>query len=423
MSSTAIHPHDERRGRPITSARSSSRLLRSVAARRLLRTPLFHKLFLANAVFLLLLGSGAILLTSRTVTILGLDPVLAIELLAVAVLGLSALANAVLIRLALSPLSGLEEAARRVREGDLRARAPASPLADEHLGRVIELFNEALDWAEADRARRTELSLRVLQAEERERERLGRELFAGTAQTLAGVLVRMRVAQRIRDVEQGVTLLEEVRAEVAQALDDVRRMARRLHPPELAEIGVAAALEAHARYLCEDHGMQARFLGKIPESRLSRESDLVLFRIVQEAISNAILHSGGSCVRVSFESTPDGLATEVEDDGSGFNPERTLFSGEGGLGLLGMRERAGYVSATLQIDSAPGAGTRVRLVIPWARTERGRAPDGRAEPLRPDVPVRERAFRPTEAREVACTRRSWFRWMDRPSPRPHFRTP
>jgi two-component system, NarL family, sensor histidine kinase UhpB len=365
MSSTAIPLIDRRRRSAKMAVGLRSWLLRREAIRGLLRTPLFWKLFFANAVILLLLGSGAVLLTSRMVTIRGLDPVVAIEVLGLAVLGLSALANALVIRLALSPLAGLEEAARRVQGGDTRARAPDSPLADEHLGQVIELFNQVLDWAEADRARRTELSLRVLQAEERERERLGRELFAGTAQTLAGVLVRMRVVKRIRDVQQGVALLEEVRTEVAHALEDVRRMARRLHPPELSEIGVAAALEAHARYLAEDHGMRVYFRGRIPESRLSREADLVLFRIVQEAISNAVLHSGGSRVCVSFESTADGLVAEVEDDGSGFDPDRNLFSGAGGLGLLGMRERAGYVSATLEVDSTPGEGTRVRLAIPW----------------------------------------------------------
>jgi two-component system sensor histidine kinase UhpB len=333
--------------------------------------PLFRKLFLANALILLILGAGAVLLASRMVTVGGLPPAVAIEILGIGVLALSALANAVVIRLALSPLAGLEEAALRIREGDLSARAPASPLADEHLARVIELFNGVLDWAEADRARRTELSLRVLQAEERERERLGRELYAGIAQTLAGVLVRMRLVKRIQDVDQGIALLEEVREEVASALEDVRRLARRLHPPELAEIGVAAALEAHARYLGEDHGTRVSFEGEIPESRLTPYAGLVLFRILQEALANAVLHSGASQVRVSFASAPEALVAVVEDDGTGFDPGRALLSGEGGLGLLGMRERAGYVSGRFDVESAPGEGTRVRLAVPWASRSAG----------------------------------------------------
>jgi two-component system sensor histidine kinase UhpB len=330
----------------------------------MLRVPLFRKLFIANAAILVLLGTGAVLVTSRIVSVAGLAPVVAIEILGVIVLAISALANAVLIRLALSPLSSLEEAALRVQRGDTTARAPDSPLADEDLGRVIDLFNQVLDWAESDRLRHTELSLRVLQAEEREREQLGRALYAGTAQTLAGVLVRMRLVKRLRDVEQGIALLEEVREEVARALDEVRDMARRLHPPELSELGVVPALEAHARHLTEDHPMRVLFEGEVHAQHLSPDARLVLFRIVQEAISNAVLHSGGTRLRICFQSTRVGFLTEVEDDGHGFNPDRTLFSGEGGLGLLGMRERAGYVSATLTIDSDAATGTRVRLLIP-----------------------------------------------------------
>lgn len=333
---------------------------------RLLRMPLFQKLFLANALILLILGTGAVLLASRMVTVGGLAPETAIEILGLGVLALSAVANAVVIRLALSPLAGLEEAARRVQQGDQGARAPASPLADEHLARVIDLFNGVLDWAEADRARRTRRSLRVLQAEERERERLGRELYAGIAQTLAGVLVRMRLVKRIQDVDQGVALLEEVREEIAGALEEVRRMARRLHPPELGELGVAAALEAHARHLGEEHGVRVTFEGRVPESRIGPDAALALFRILQEALANAVLHSGAPEVRVSFTASPGGLVAVVRDDGIGFDPDRVLAAGRGGLGLSGMRERAGYVSATFDVQSAPGAGTRVRLEIPWS---------------------------------------------------------
>jgi two-component system sensor histidine kinase UhpB len=232
---------------------------------------------------------------------------------------------------------------------------------------VITLFNEVLDWVELDRSRRATLSLKVLQAEERERERLGRALYAGTAQTLAGVLVRMRVAARTTDADQNAAILEEVRGEVASALDEIRRMARRLHPPELAEIGVGAALEAHARHLVEGSPIQMSFEGRVPEGGLSPDARLVLLRVVQEALSNAVLHSGGSRVHTRFQSTPEGFLTEVVDNGRGFNLDRPqLFSGSGGLGLLGMRERAAYVSAALAVDSGGGAGTRIRLLIPWS---------------------------------------------------------
>lgn len=363
MSHAHIHTLERPRS-ALREERAGPREAFRALAKRLLRTPLFWKLFLANAAVLLVGGGAAVLLALRTVAIGGLEPAAAVELLLVPVLVVCALANAAVIRLALSPLSALEQAARRFRGGDVHVRAPHSPVADVHLRRVVELFNQMLDWIEADRERRTELSLRVLQAEERERERLGRELYGCTAQTLAGVLVRLSVAERTGDVCSGGAALREVRGEVASALDDIRRMARRLHPPELAELGAQAALEAHGRHLAEEHGMPVRFLGTLRQAALSPDAALVLFRIVQEAVSNAVLHSGASCVQVRFETTGKGTVAEVADDGCGFDPDRRLLTGEGGLGLLGMRERAGYVSADLEVVSAPGAGTTVRLTVP-----------------------------------------------------------
>lgn len=344
----------------------AGRRLRDRLSRRLLRVSLFYKLFLANATIIALFGVAAVLLTTRAVSLGGLAPVAAVEVIGLLALGLTALANAFVIRLALSPLSALEDTARLVRQGDLRARVPSSPLADADLEGVIQLFNEVLDVIEADRARRTELSLRVLQAEERERERVARELYAGVAQTLAGVLVRMRMVDRIRELRQGISVLEEVRDEVARALDEVRLVARQLRPPELDELGVLAALEAHARHLTDDGRTRVCFEGNVPEDSLSADGSLALFRIVQEALSNAILHAGGMRVRVSFTPTWRGLLTEIADDGRGFDTDRALLAGSGGLGLLGMRERAGYVGGTLSVESAPGDGARVLLLVPWA---------------------------------------------------------
>lgn len=332
---------------------------------RILGFPLFHKLLLANGILVAgataaaLLGGSLLRGTSEGAA------VLASLLFLTLVLLLGALVNALVIRLALSPLAALEDTALRVQEGDYTARAPDSPLADEAMDRLVRLFNHVLDGVEAYRARRQELALRVLQAEERERERVAHELYAGTAQTLAGVLVRLRVAERIQDPDRLVASVAEVRDEVARALDEIRGVARQLRPPELDELGVRSALEAHGRYLTDGRRIRIVFRGRIPESCLSRDASLALFRIVQEALSNAVLHSGGSAVVVSFRSDERGVLADVTDDGCGFDPERTLLTGSGGFGLLGMRERAGYVGGTLSVDSKPAGGTHVRVMVPW----------------------------------------------------------
>ena len=151
---------------------------------------------------------------------------------------------------------------------------------------------------------------------------------------------------------------------MVSALEEIRGVARRLRPPELDELGVRVALEAHARSMVEGKRMEVVFDGDVPP--LSRESSLALFRIAQEAISNAALHSGADRVCVTFTTHADCVVTEIVDDGSGFEPDTALVHSGQSLGLFGMHERAGYVQGELSLESGPGRGTRVRVVIPFA---------------------------------------------------------
>jgi signal transduction histidine kinase len=282
-------------------------------------------------------------------------------LAAVAVVVVSVVVNAGLVHLALTPLAELEATARQVAEGDVEARTAPTPLADRGMRGLIEVFNHMLDCLSLNRRRQRELARRVLESEERERQLIAHELYSGTAQTLAGVLVRLRMAERhLTSASNGS--IREIREEVVQALEEVRGVARRLRPPELDELGVRVALEAHARSIGEGKRMEFDFQGEVPP--LSRESSLALFRIVQEAISNAALHSGADTVRVVFSQEGANVVVEVVDDGRGFDPEETLARAARSLGLFGMHERAGYVQGELSLESGLGRGTRVRVVIP-----------------------------------------------------------
>lgn len=365
-------------GRPVPLAR---------LARKLLGVPLFLKILLANAVIAAVAGVAALAvaqwLTGGRVT--GL--VLVVSLVFVgATLVLGAMFNAAVIRLALSPLLALAATAERVRRGELSARVPDSPLADQATSRLIWVFNRMLDGVQAANERQQALALRVLQAEERERARIAHELYAGTAQTLAGVLVRLRVSGRLaaegQEGHNGSSRLpDEIRQQVVHALDEIRAMARRLRPPELDELGVRPALEAHARSLSEGRDLSFRIKGHIPESQLSRDTALALFRVTQEAMTNAALHSGAQVVKVGFSSREAGLLAEVSDDGCGFDV-RDLFTGTApNLGVTGMRERAVYVGGTFSIDSVPDGGTRVRVLVPWKGSEPDAESHGSEAPL------------------------------------------
>jgi len=332
------------------------------------RVSLFWKLLIANATLTSLVAAAVITVSmgagdrrSGTITTLGM-------MIGAGLILLTVLVNAVLLHAALGPLVALEDAARKVQGGDLSARAPTSPLADPSFSHLVGVFNEMLDTLSLHRARQQDLARKVLQSEERERQRIAHELYQGTAQTLAGVLVRLRIAAGHLDGGTD-TSVEELRAEVVHALDEVRGVARRLRPPELDELGVRAALEAHARNMAEGRRVDVTFEGELDESRLSREASLALFRIVQEAISNAVLHADADCVVVRFAEEDDAVVAEICDDGSGFDLGAALARTNQSLGLSGMHERAGYVSGEISLESGPGRGTRVRLMIPWGSAQ------------------------------------------------------
>lgn len=330
---------------------------------RLLRIPLFWKLMAAQAVVLTLV----LFLSARLSHGAASGAEMAIA--SVFIFTLGGVLSGWILYVALRPMKDLTETARRVTLGDWRARAPYLPYADEQTRRLGRVLNEMLDAMALSQRTQRDLSRRVLESEERERERRAHELYAGTAQTLAGVLVRLRILERqFGGDESAPSGLQEITDELRHALQEIRQVARRLRPPELDEIGVRAALEAHARTVTDGLDISMTFTGSIPEDRLSSDARLGLFRIVQEAICNAVEHAEPSRIDVSFVPTVTQLRVEVVDNGLGFRvPPGGRLADFANLGLVGMRERAEYAQGRLSISSQPGDGTRVGLVLPLRR--------------------------------------------------------
>jgi len=215
-----------------------------------------------------------------------------------------------------------------------------------------------------------------LQAAEAERGRIARELHDDTAQTLAGLLLRLRVLEaQARDTAMEVEIAS-LRMELRRAVEGVRRIARGLRPPELEDVGLGAALQAHVREYFPE-GQIELTLADV-EDPLPPEAGLALYRIAQEALANAARHSGAPLIRLRTERIGPALVLEVEDRGRGFDPDRLEDPGAG-LGLLGMQERAELVGAQLEVLSEPGRGTRVRLTLPLqgtpAQSPRGPRPE------------------------------------------------
>jgi signal transduction histidine kinase len=202
---------------------------------------------------------------------------------------------------------------------------------------------------------------RVVDAQELERRRLARELHDETGQALTSILLGLRTVEEARSQDELRNAVEEVRELVRSTLHDVRRLAVELRPKALDDFGLEAALERLTSSFAEQTGIEVDFQTVLPDGRLPPEVETTLYRIVQEALTNVVKHARASRVSVLVTSKGSSVTAVVEDDGAGFQPERIR---EGGLGLLGMRERVALVGGRVDVESRPGAGSTLVAEVP-----------------------------------------------------------
>lgn len=334
------------------------------AFRLFLRVPLFHKVLWGNVtvvVLVMAVGGWVLVGGGRTADVTSLAGLAA--LLAGVGVGLSLLVNMVLLRLALRPLREIHDVAARVRDREAEARVPVSVITDRDLERLAEALNGLLDSLASYRERVHQVAARALGTAEEERKRIARELHDETAQRLAALLIRLRLARRTTDLERRDLFLDEIREGLTEILEGVRRFARGLRPPALDELGLAAAVASYAREMSEASRLTVEVGKNELPCELDAETELALYRIVQEALSNVSRHSGASSARVELRAEAGVVVAKVSDDGRGFRLAEAIGAG-GALGLMGMQERAGYLGGRVSIESNVGSGTCVTAKIP-----------------------------------------------------------
>jgi two-component system sensor histidine kinase UhpB len=311
--------------------------------------PLFWRVFGTNAAVLVLAFLG---LVFAPVTVSVPPAAIEVVVLLAGLLCLLAL-NLVLLRPAFRPLDHLVETMRR--------HDPLTPgkRVDVEGGPVVtalaHAFNDMLDRLESERR---ESGRRALLVQERERRRIARELHDEVGQTLTGVMLQVEgLAGTIPEAlnEQ----LDELRETARAGTEEVRRIASRLRPEALEDLGLQSALAALATAFGEQARVRVerRLDSGLP---LAEEQELVVYRVAQEALTNVARHANASQVQLRLERTDERVTLTVRDDGQGLPSDAAPSS----HGISGMRERAMLIGAQLAITGPPGGGTQVQLSIP-----------------------------------------------------------
>jgi two-component system sensor histidine kinase UhpB len=217
-------------------------------------------------------------------------------------------------------------------------------------------FNAMIERLEDERRESARMALTV---QEGERQRIARELHDEVGQTLTAMLLQIQGIHA--DAPESLRAeLEELRETARSGAEDVRRIAQRLRPEALEELGLQSALVALSDMFAEQTGVRVsrRIETDLP---LGTQDELVIYRVAQEALTNIARHAAATSVSLELRRGDDSSVTlRVRDNGRGFATDRR----NGSYGVRGMRERALLIGATLRIDSSPGRGTDVLLTVP-----------------------------------------------------------
>lgn len=263
--------------------------------------------------------------------------------------------NVLLLRRVVRPLERLTALARTVDLTDPRPQ-PSAARPNSEADELALTFNEMLARL---RAERHEATGRVLEAQENERLRIARELHDQVGQELTAVLLLLsRVEAR---VPEGLrSAVQESQNSVRASLEDVRRIAIELRPEALDDLGLESALAVLCDRFAKRSGLNVscEVAPELPE--ISSDAELVIYRVAQEALTNAARHSASTLAELRLGPSDGRIVLTVRDHGRGLGPDHSP-----GGGIRGMRERAALVRGSIQIQNAnPGPGVEVRLDIP-----------------------------------------------------------
>ncbi|MGA7397804.1 MAG: sensor histidine kinase [Solirubrobacterales bacterium] len=315
--------------------------------------PLFTEVLTLNAIMV-----AFATVATAIVTGLDWDHAEALIPLVAVTAGVTCLLNVALLRRRFNPLEHLIDEMEKVDLSQPGANLPPGIDGKAETQEVARLELAFLSMMRRLEAERRRSSSAALNAQEEERARVARDLHDQVNQSLTGVLLRLEAARAAAPPELEQELVDTSTL-AHQAMDELLTVARQLRPTALDDLGLSAAIAGQIEQLGQSE-IKATFEVDGDVSGVDPDIQLVIYRVAQEALGNAIRHSQADSVQVKLGRLSDRVELVVTDDGNGF----TFAESTSGLGLGGMRERAILVGGDLQIQSRPDHGTVVKLVVP-----------------------------------------------------------
>jgi len=247
---------------------------------------------------------------------------------------------------------------------DITPRKRAEEALRESEEHYRELFNEAKAMQEKLR----ELSSKILHAQEEERKRISRELHDEVGQALTAISVNLQLLkQKAAKVGKGLdATVAETQNLLGQTMENVHRFSYELRPAMLDDLGLVIALRWYIRAFSKRTGVKLNFRADAVVEQLAGEPKTVIYRVVQESLTNIYKYADATRVQVVIKKKDDNIRLTVRDNGKGFRPDRLDLSSKDkcGMGLMGMQERLRLVNGQFSVDSEPGKGTAIRATIP-----------------------------------------------------------
>jgi two-component system sensor histidine kinase DegS len=267
----------------------------------------------------------------------------------------------------------------KARRDELQKRIKNVDKQLERAGTIISQMNVVLEYLSGDLNQVTRilesaknrqlLGLKIILAQEEERKRIAREIHDGVAQTMANVVLRTEIAERMLGKQEYQLVKDELvdlKGQLRGGLEEVRKMIFNLRPMALDDLGLVPTLRKYVQDFEDKTKIRTRFDLKGRETRLPSGMEVAIFRLAQEAFSNVWKHAGASYVSLDMTFSKDEVKLFIVDNGVGFNVDQveTKFAADNHFGLLGMKERLELLEGTMEIQSEKDSGTKITMCIP-----------------------------------------------------------